>query len=749
MATTQRPPAARGKAKAQPRSRTGPPLGLTLDRQLDLLGLALLALALIAILSALSPQRGWLSEMLLGLLQRAFGWGAYVAPFGLGAAGLWLLLRHFGDRLPRIHPQRPIGLVLTYLVALATLTAIGEDGGAVGAWLYASITASGTAATALILIAGWLLGLALLVRLSPRPAARHAWQIMSALMQAALQWWQTRSQRKKTGPTPAPAVPAMAAVESRPAGALSGPAARTRQQGMVRVEAPPVSSLLPDIDEVLDALPEGAVDAETNWYRARIIEETLAAFGVPVDIPGFNTGPAVTQFKVVPGFYETASGKRTKVKVAKIAALADDLALALAAPSIRIVTPVPGQDYVGIEVPNAEVSVVSLRRVITSPQFQALRSPLRIALGQDVSGTPVAADLARMPHLLIAGATGSGKSVCVNAIITCLLLHNTPQDLRLVLVDPKRVELAHYNGIPHLVGPVVVDLERVAGALQWITREMDRRYHKFAEVGARHIEDYNRIATAAGGEKLPYLVLIIDELADLMMLAPEDMERTICRLAQMARATGIHLIIATQRPSVDVVTGLIKANFPARIAFAVASSIDSRVILDTVGAERLLGRGDMLFVSPEASQPQRLQGCFVSDKEISRLVRFWKGVAMPVRSAPANPVGPGTQPLLPEIGREGSRVSPWDDLAGDRVDEAEDALLEEAIRIVREANRASVSLLQRRLRIGYTRAARLMDALEARGIIGPAQGSAPREVLSSTSFDSSAEQNADGNFPPP
>ena len=748
MATTQRPPAARGKAKAQPRSRTGPPLGLTLDRQLDLLGLVLLALAAIAILSTLSPQRGWLPEMLLGLLQRAFGWGAYVAPFGLGAAGLWLLLRHFGDRLPRIHPQRPIGFALTYLVALATLTAIGEDGGAVGAWLYASITASGTAAAALILIAGWLVGLALLVRLSPRLAARRTWQLISALMRTALQWWRTRS-RRKAGPTLAPAVPTMAAMESRPAGGLAGPAAPTRQQGMVRVEAPPASSLLPDIDEILDTLPEGAVDAETNWHRARIIEETLEAFGVPVDIPGFNTGPAVTQFKVVPGFYETASGKRTKVKVAKIAALADDLALALAAPSIRIVTPVPGQDYVGIEVPNAEVSVVSLRRVITSPQFQALRSPLRIALGQDVSGTPVVADLARMPHLLIAGATGSGKSVCVNAIITCLLLHNAPQDLRLVLVDPKRVELAHYNGIPHLVGPVVVDLERVAGALQWITREMDRRYHKFAEVGARHIEDYNRIAAAAGGEKLPYLVLIIDELADLMMLAPEDMERTICRLAQMARATGIHLIIATQRPSVDVVTGLIKANFPARIAFAVASSIDSRVILDTVGAERLLGRGDMLFVSPEASQPQRLQGCFVSDKEISRLVRFWKGVALPASRGPAEPVGPGVQPPLPEIGAEGSRASPWDDLAGDRVDQAEDALLEEAIRIVREANRASVSLLQRRLRIGYTRAARLMDALEARGIIGPAQGSAPREVLSSTSFDSSAEQNAGGNASPP
>ncbi len=747
MATTQRPSAAKGKARS--RSRNGPPLGLTLDRQLDLLGLGLLAFAMIAALSALSPQRGWLPERLLGLLQRAFGWGAYVAPFGLGAVGLWLLLRHFGDRLPRIHPQRPIGFVLTYLVALATLTAIGEDGGVVGDWLYALVAASGPAATALILLAGWLVGLILFLRLSLRLIARRTWQLFSILTQAALQWWQARG-RRKAGQASMPAPPVTAAAESRPGGALPNPTASTRQEGAMRAEAQPASSALPDIDEILDTLPEGTADAESNWYRARIIEETLEAFGVPVDIPGFNAGPTVTQFKVVPGFYETASGKRIKVKVAKIAALADDLALALAAPSIRIVTPVPGQDYVGIEVPNAEISIVSLRRVIASPQFQAMRSPLRLALGQDVSGTPVVADLARMPHLLIAGATGSGKSVCVNAIITCLLLHNTPQDLRLVLVDPKRVELAHYNGIPHLVGPVVVDLERVAGALQWITREMDRRYHKFAQVGARHIEDYNRIATAAGGEELPYLVLIIDELADLMMLAPEDTERTICRLAQMSRATGIHLIIATQRPSVDVVTGLIKANFPARIAFAVASSVDSRVILDTVGAERLLGRGDMLFVSPEASQPQRLQGCFVSDKEISRLVRFWKGVAMPVRSGPTDPVGPGIQPPLPEVGAESRRVPVWDELTGEQADEAEDELLEEAIRIVREANRASVSLLQRRLRIGYTRAARLIDALEERGIIGPAQGgSAPREVLSSTSFDSSAEQRADSNSPPP
>jgi S-DNA-T family DNA segregation ATPase FtsK/SpoIIIE len=736
MASTRRSAAAKGKAKAkpQPRSRSAPPLGLTLDRQLDLLGLALLALAVVALLSYLSPEQGLLTRPLLGLLRRAFGWGEYFAPLGMGAFGLWLLLRRFGDHLPRIRPQRPIGIALIYVVALVTLTAVGEDGGALGALLYSALLPLSEAVVALILLAGWLVGLVLIFHISPVALAVGTFRLGAELTRVGMQWWRARRARRAAITAGIPST-LPAAMESRPTeGHLS-----RREQLMLEHQPQAANNALPKLDDILEAVSEGAVDTDTNWQRAQIIAETLEAFGVPVDIPGFNTGPVVTQFKVVPGFYETLSGKRTKVKVAKIASLADDLALALAAPSIRIVTPVPGQDYVGVEVPNAESSVVSLRRIIESPPFQGMRAQLRIALGQDVSGAPVAADLARMPHLLIAGTTGSGKSVCVNAIITCLLLHNAPQDLRLVLVDPKRVELTHYNGIPHLIGPVVVELERVAGALQWVTREMDRRYHRFSEVGARQIEDYNRIATAAGGEKLAHLVIIIDELADLMMLAPEETERTICRLAQMSRATGIHLIIATQRPSVDVVTGLIKANFPARIAFAVASSIDSRVILDTPGAERLLGRGDMLYVSPEAGQPQRLQGCFVSDKEITRLVRFWKGVPTFAQSAPPQPVGPGVQPVLPEMPAAVGGGEMWDALA-ENGDAPDDELLEDAIRIVRDANRASVSLLQRRLRIGYTRAARLIDVLEERGIVGPAQsGSAPREVLPPTSFESSAE----------
>ncbi len=415
---------------------------------------------------------------------------------------------------------------------------------------------------------------------------------------------------------------------------------------------------------------------------------------------------------------------RTRVRVSKIVSLADDLALALAAQRIRIQAPVPGRAYVGIEVPNAEISRVMLRDVIESETFQKLKSPLRFALGKDVAGKPVSYDLTAMPHLLIAGTTGSGKSVCVNAILSCFLMNNTPEDLRLILVDPKRVELTGYNGIPHLLAPVVVDAERVVGALQWMMREMDNRYHKFAEMGVRNIAEYNARLHAKGERPIPYLVVVIDELADLMMLAPDETERTITRLAQLARATGLHLIIATQRPSVDVLTGLIKANFPARIAFAVASGVDSRVILDQPGAERLLGRGDMLFQAPDAPAPVRLQGVYVSEAEIQRLVEYWRLFALPEGVAP-----PAGQPVVspPQPGPPLKQTPLWDDMAP--VEEG-DPLLVEAIALVRREGRASISMLQRRMRIGYSRAARMVDAMEEKGIIAPPQNNTQvRQVL--------------------
>ena len=496
---------------------------------------------------------------------------------------------------------------------------------------------------------------------------------------------------------------------------------------------------VPAVEDIFESGEDGALSEDDLRENAHVIEETLQAFGVEGKVIEVNRGPAITQFGVEPGFVQRG-GKMTKVKVSKITALADDLALALAAKTIRIEAPVPGKNIVGIEVPNHEIATVALRDVLESESFQKVKhkGALPIALGQDVSGQAVATDLATMPHLLIAGTTGSGKSVCVNAIIACLMTFFKPDELRFLMVDPKRVELTTYNGVPHLLAPVVVDLEKVTGVLNWVTREMDERYRKFSKSGSRNIDDYNtKVETnnakegaaresAAQEPILPYIVVVIDELADLMMLAPDETEKTICRLAQMARATGIHLIIATQRPSVDVVTGLIKANFPARIAFSVASSIDSRVILDTTGAERLLGRGDMLYVAPEVGSPQRLQGCFVSDKEIHRLVHYWRSLqgaeavaALSLSSETA--VRPPTQnSFFPDIQSEIEQAQA----------NGEDDLLQRAIDVVKLQKKASISLLQRQLRIGYTRAARLIDQMEEKGIVGPAtDDSRWREVL--------------------
>ena len=363
---------------------------------------------------------------------------------------------------------------------------------------------------------------------------------------------------------------------------------------------------------------------------ADVIETTLAHFGLAGKVVEIRRGPTVTQFGIEPGYLErpgpNGEKRMQKIRVSQIASLHNDFALALEAPSIRIEAPIPGRGLVGIEVPNVGVGAVDLRGVMESETFQkiAKASPLAIGLGRDVSGSSVAADLSRMPHLLIAGTTGSGKSVCISAIISCLAVTNRPEDLKLVLIDPKMVELSRFVGLPHIIGKPESDLERIPGVLRWVTREMDSRYKKFAHAGARNLADYNDMLTRHGEETLPRIVVLIDELADLMLQSPIETEKTICRLAQMARATGIHLVVATQRPSVDVVTGLIKANFPARISFAVASSTDSRVILDQVGAEMLLGRGDMLFLNPESGHPQRLQGCFVSDREVEALGAWWK-----------------------------------------------------------------------------------------------------------------------------
>jgi S-DNA-T family DNA segregation ATPase FtsK/SpoIIIE len=470
---------------------------------------------------------------------------------------------------------------------------------------------------------------------------------------------------------------------------------------------------LPPID-ILDKPVEMKLDKDAIDQRARLIEEALSSYGVDAKVVQINIGPTVTQFGVEPGWdrkykdikekgkdggYETKSEEvsRTRVRVERITSLANDLALALAAPSIRIEAPVPGAPVVGIEVPNTVFGSVAIRGAIESTAFQKIRarSKLAIALGKGAGGEAIAADLAKMPHLLIAGATGSGKTVCLNSIISCLLLHNSPDDVRFIMIDPKRVELVTFNGVPQLLAPVVVDTDMALKSLRWLNQEMDSRYRLFAKAGARNIEGYNKDRAPAEG--LAYLVLLIDELADLMMTSSDEVEHALCRLAQLSRATGIHLVVATQRPSVDVVTGLIKANFPTRISFAVTSQVDSRTILDMVGAEKLLGRGDMLYMPTEAGKPKRLQGSFVSDAEIERLVYFWGGQReIPVKTVDFAEVTEG--PL------------------GGQITGPPDPLLAEAKQLAQEYKHLSTSFLQRRLRIGYPRAARLMEALQKAGL---------------------------------
>lgn len=448
--------------------------------------------------------------------------------------------------------------------------------------------------------------------------------------------------------------------------------------------------------------PEGGKTSTGSDYRAnaRKLEQTLESFGVKTKVVEVVRGPAVTRYELQPD---------VGVKVSRIVSLTDDIALALAAKDIRMEAPIPGKAAVGIEVPNTDVSVVTMREVMESNAFMNSSSKLSITLGRDIAGQPIIGNLSKMPHLLVAGATGSGKSVCINSIIVSILYKAKPDEVKFLMIDPKKVELNVYNGIPHLLAPVVTDPRRASLALKKVVAEMEHRYELFAKAGARNLEAYNEtIADDPEAERLPLIVVIVDELADLMMVAAKDVEDAICRLAQMARAAGIHLIIATQRPSVDVITGLIKANIPSRIAFAVSSQIDSRTILDAVGAEKLLGRGDMLFMPVGASKSIRVQGAFLADSEVEAIVNFVKGQAEAEYQ----------EDLVPEI-----------EEASEAVAEHEDELFEQAVHIVLEAKQASVSLLQRRMRVGYTRAGRLIDSMEAQGIIGPYEGSKPREVL--------------------
>lgn len=490
------------------------------------------------------------------------------------------------------------------------------------------------------------------------------------------------------------------------------------KQNLRRDTALPPLDLLHDIE----TNPPDEIEVNTNVV---LIENTLLEFDIDVDVVDVQIGPTVTRYAVQP-FKESVSEEGEQVlnrtRVRKIASLSSDLALSLAAKRLRLETPVPGQNYIGIEVPNRKPAVVTLRSIFESRHFVTLmqkkKSPLLIPLGRDVAGTPVAADIGQMPHLLIAGTTGSGKSVAIAAIATALIMNNTPDAVKLVMLDPKMVELSRFNGLPHLIGPVETDQERIIGVLRWCTREMDRRYKLLEEHSARNIDTFNaRLSRRQQDERLPYIVILVDEIGDLMLSQPDETEKTITRLAQMARAVGMHLIVATQRPSVDVITGLIKANFPTRMSFAVATGIDSRVILDTVGAENLLGNGDMLFLANDAAGPRRIQGCFVSDTEVRAVVSYWKKWYQEQIE--------GGRMAAP------SRIGPWERGVTRREILSEtDPMLEEAIELVIQEGEASASLIQRKMGLGYPRAARLIDLMYELRVVGPPEaGGRSRRVL--------------------
>jgi S-DNA-T family DNA segregation ATPase FtsK/SpoIIIE len=686
--------------------------------RVEMAGILIFLLAIVTILALLGfTNSSWL-DWWTSLLNQTFGWGAIALCLMAAAAGIHISLRKV-DRPYEIRPAQVIGLELILLTAMALshqLSGVGlidayegEGGGLVG-WALSEppIDFLGPILTGILYLVLFLWGIMLLFGLR-----WHDVQHTLDTVSRKLGNWATRIAPSESLPVrstaPPPTVEPPAPSPDPVVLVSESPLAQTRR-----------SRRLPST-EILERGTAIGVNEREIADNKETIETALADFGIPAEVTQIRRGPAVTQYGVLPGYIERTGPdgeiRMHKVRIGQIASLRRDLALALAAPRLRIQAPVPGRGVVGVEVPNEKVYLVRLRDVVESEQFAKIKGPLTMALGRDVSGTPVAVDLGKLPHLLIAGTTGSGKSVCINSFVSCLVFNNTPEQLRLIMIDPKKVEFMRFNGLPHLIGNVEVEADRAVGVLRWLTAEMDRRYELFSKVGARNLNGYNRRAGKQGddGKPLPFIVVFIDELADLMHTYPGDVERTLCRLAQMARATGIHLVVATQRPSTDVITGLIKANFPARLSFAVASGTDSRVILDTVGAEHLLGKGDMLYLSPDASGTARIQGVFVSDKEIEQLVSYWQTMR------------PDFEPGDP----------PWETLVAKYALLNEtDTLLEAAIELAQKNDTISASYLQRRLRLGYPRAARLMEHLYEMGLVeDPKTGGKTRKTLTDEDDD--------------
>jgi len=677
-----------------PRGRRRKPFKVKLKKATlyTLSSVVLVAVGAVIILSF--SRQGPLLSRLYFLLRHYFGWGILFLPFLFIAAGLMLSRLRWQITRPNVF----VGSAFLLLAAIS-MTRSGLIG--LEIWQNLAILITGFGAFLVLLGVGFI-GFVITFNTSLEEILLFIGKVLSSLKKSI--------GLIKRGVTKPALVKSRAPLQVRGVGEEKEEAKKKEpvekpalELGTKLVTSLPAEEQIweyPPISLLADAV-SGKADRGDIKANAAVIEKTLESFGIAARVAEVNLGPAVTQYAL-----EIALG----TKLSKITALGSDLALALAAPTgqIRIEAPIPGRSLVGIEIPNRSLEFVTLKKMLTSEPMRKAKSKLTVALGLNVSGQPVVANLGRMPHVLIAGTTGAGKTVCINSFITSILFRASPSEVKFILVDPKRVELTQYNGLPHLLTPVIVEPDKVLSALKWAIGEMDRRYKLFAETGVRNIDAYNELS---GFAALPYILIFIDELADIILYAPAEVEDSICRIAQMARATGIHLVISTQRPSVDIITGLIKANVPCRIAFAVSSQVDSRVILDMVGAEKLLGRGDMLYIPPEQAKPTRIQGAYVSEPEIQKVINF-------LRKS-------GVAPVYTE------EVTQMPAVAWRREKEAmeRDELFPDAVRTVCQYDRASASLLQRRLKIGYARAARILDQLERARIVGPAEGSKPRDVL--------------------
>lgn len=724
------------RSRAQARQKAEPPKERS-QQFYDRVAIVLVAIGLVMLLSLTVPNSGVVGTALRDGLRLLFGNGAYLLPVVLWLAAGALVFGYGKLSLPEVIG----GGLLLYCVLLGWMAqpesrsgswfhpgALKATGGYLGAVVGFLFQMALGEAKKVAFGALAILGILMMFNLPLISVLRGLWRVLwtgwrgatvatqavahatSATVEKASSALKRKPDRSPARPlprpqteggSPAPAREREHRAENQPAGERAT-AAAPREARPLPVPTPPPASeghyTLPPLSLLREPTPPPKRTQAELKEKIEVLERTLEDFGIGANVVEVAHGPTVTRYEIQldPG-----------IKVSKVVNLADNLAMALAAIAVRVEAPIPGKSAIGVEVPNDRPQIVTLREVIEREEFWNSPSLLTVALGKDVAGTPKYTDLGRLPHLLIGGATNSGKSMCLLSMIACLLFRATPREVRLVLIDPKRVELSLFDGIPHLMCPVVRDVKQAAGALRAILKEMDHRYDLFANSGVRNIQGYNERVSES--ERLPYIVVIIDELADLMMQAAAEIETSICRLAQLARATGIHLVVATQRPSVDVITGTIKANIASRIAFAVSSQVDSRTILDMNGAERLLGRGDMLFLPIDAAKPTRIQGCYISEAEIEALVDFWRAQESPVY-------------LL-----QPSEFEPVPGLYDE--DEEEDELYPAAVRLVVAHGQASTSMLQRRFKIGYGRAARLLDLMERRGIVGPLDGAKPRQVL--------------------